>query len=192
VALHLRFTAAGAARVRLYLDYLLPRRDMIHQRPADVRLTIGDLAASLLSWTLPKSFTCDNRACSRHVATFGELACHERLNPETHAIMGDLVPICVTGFLKDIAKWGRRDSILTKDDLDRLDRLKLPIHFISGEENRMFIPQSTKDSYQLLCERNGETHYRRTVYQGFGHLDCYFGEDAAKAIWPDLAASLDV
>lgn len=191
VALHLRFTPPGTAKLRLHLDKLLPRRQMIHQRPRDARFHLSDLAASFLARVLPTSFSCDNRACYRHVATFGELVLHGRINEATHALMGDLVPECLTAFLKDVAVQGRRDSILTDADLLHLDRLKLPIHFISGSENRMFIPQSTGDSYRLLCEANGPSYYRRTVYPGFGHLDCYLSRDAATVIWPDLAASLD-
>ena len=190
VALHLRFTPIGTAKVRFRLDCLLPKTDMIHQRPADVGFRIGDIAASLLSRILPTNFTCDNRACYRQVATFGELALHSRLDATTHAIMGDLVPECLAGFLKDVAKWSRHNSILTDEDSANLDRLCLPIHFISGSENRMFVPQSTDDSYRLLCDRNGTSQYRRSVYQDFGHLDCYFGKGAPQIIWPDLAETL--
>ena len=80
--------------------------------------------------------------------------------------MGDLVPECLTAFLKDVAVWGRQDSILTEEDRRHLDRFKLPMHFISGSENRMFVPKSTEDSYRLLSQANGPTHYRRTVYEG--------------------------
>jgi cholesterol oxidase len=55
----------------------------------------------------------------------------------------------------------------------------------------MFIPESTEDSFNLLCELNGPEYYRRKIYPGFGHLDCYFGMGAAETIWPDLVAALD-
>ena len=81
--------------------------------------------------------------------------------------------------------------MLKKGDLDHLDRLQLPIHFISGSENRMFVPKSTERTYQLLCEVNGPANYRRSVYQGLGHLDCYVGDGACEAIWPDIASTLE-
>jgi cholesterol oxidase len=190
VALHLRFTPVGTAKVRLYLDKLLPADEMVHQRPAESGMEFADIAASFLSRVLPMSFSCDNRACYRHAATFGELILHSRINAATHAIMGDLVPECLTGFLKDVAVWGRRDSILTDEDARNLDRLRLPIHFISGSENRMFVPESTADSHRLVCDANGASYYRRSVYEGFGHLDCYFGSGAPEAIWPDIAQTL--
>jgi cholesterol oxidase len=190
VALHLRFTPIGTAKVKLHLDRLLPSGDMVHQRPQVKDSNLADIAASLMSLILPTTFSCNNRACYRHVATFGELILHSRIDSETHAIMGDLVPECLTAFLKDVAVWGRKDSILTEKDLDHLDRLQLPIHFISGSENRMFVPESTEASWRFLSEANDESYYRRTVYQGFGHLDCYFGHGASEQIWPDIANTL--
>jgi hypothetical protein len=151
---------------------------------------MSDLAISVLAWILPKSYSCDNPTCHRHSASFGDLIMHARVNPATHAMMGDLIPECLTGFLKDVAVWGRKDSILAKDDMSHLGRLQLPIHLISGSENRMFVPQSTQSTYDMLCEANGPQNYQRTVYQGFGHLDCFVGDDACEAIWPDLAAAL--
>jgi fermentation-respiration switch protein FrsA (DUF1100 family) len=177
--------------IRLRPDWLLPRRQMVHQRPQDVRLQFSDIAASVLAGVLPTSFACDTKACYRHAATFGELVLHSRINEQTHALMGDLVPECLTAFLKDVAVWSRRDDILTDEDRRHLRRLKLPIHFISGSENRMYVPKATEDSYRFLCEANGPSGYRRTIYDGFGHLDCYFSADAATAIWPDLVAWLD-
>jgi cholesterol oxidase len=109
----------------------------------------------------------------------------------THALMGELVPECVMAFLKDVAILARRDSILRSEDLDNLRRLKLPIHFISGSENRMFVPESTRKTYDLLCDVNGPERYTRTVHDGFGHLDCYFGKGAPELIWPDIARALD-
>jgi cholesterol oxidase len=163
---------------------------MVHQRPQNKDSNLADIAASFMSLILPTTFSCNNRACYRHVATFGELILHSRIDLETHAIMGDLVPECLTAFLKDVAVWGRKDSILTEKDLDHLDRLQLPIHFISGSENRMFVPESTEASWRFLSEANDESYYRRTVYQGFGHLDCYFGHGASEQIWPDIANTL--
>ncbi len=191
VALHLNFTSLGERKVALHLDKLLPRRNMIHQIEGDAKFSIGDVAASFLSKVIPTSFKCDNSACYRHAATFGEIIQHSRVDPETHKLMGPLVPRCIAAFLKDVAKQGRPDHILTDSDLQNLDRLKLPIHFVSGRENRMFVPSGTEASYHMLCAANGPDLYRRTVYDGFGHLDFFIGKGAAEEIWGDLAASLD-
>jgi cholesterol oxidase len=183
-------TTVGTVKLATRLDRLLPGSNMIHQKPAELSGQIADLAVSFLSWIIPKSYSCDNRVCPRHSATFGDVILHSRLNPTTHAIMGDLIPECLTAFLKDVAVWGRKKSILTEDDMTHLDRLRVPIHFISGSENRMFVPVSTERTYRLLCDSNGPDFYRRTVYPGFGHLDCFVGDGACETIWPDFVPFL--
>jgi cholesterol oxidase len=191
VALHLQVTRVGTVKISLCMDKLLPGGNMMHQQPAEQGGQIADIAISLVSLVLPRTFSCDNRACYRHATTFGELILHERINHATHALMGELVPECVSGFLKDVARWVRHGSVLTSEDVRHLDRLKVPIHFISGSENRMFVPEATEKSFRLLCDANGESYYKRTVFQGFGHLDTYFGDGAAQAIWPNIAQALD-
>jgi cholesterol oxidase len=191
VALHLHMTPVGALKLKTRMDRLLPSREMMHQRPADKTAQLSDVAVSFLSHVLPKSYSCDNPVCSRHSATFGDLIFHARVNAATHALMGDLVPECLTAFLQDVANWARQQNILTAEDHKHLDRLQLPITLISGAENQMFVAEATALSFELLCDANGKDSYRRTVYKDFGHLDCYIGEGASTAIWPDLANALE-
>src|SRR5262249_11286959 len=113
------------------------------------------------------------------------------IDEATHALMGALVPECVTAFLKDVAVWVRHGSILTSEDMRHLDRLRLPIHFISGRENRIFVPESTKETFRLLCDRNGSAFHKRRVFGGFGPVDCYCGDGAPEVIWPAIAGPLD-
>lgn len=190
VALHLDMTRVGTLKLKTRMDKLLPKRDMIHQRPADLRAQVADLAVSVLAPVIPKSYSCDNPSCHRQSATFGDVILHSRVNEPTHAVMGDLIPECLTGFLKDVAVWGRKTTVLEGDDHRHLDRLKLPIQFISGSENKMFVPKSTERTFTMLCEVNGPSSYRRDVYDGFGHLDCYVGDGAITTIWPDLTKTL--
>lgn len=191
VALHLAMTTVGTIKLKLRVEKLLPGGNMIHQKVAQVGGQFSDFAVSILSHIIPKSYKCDNPVCHRHSATFGDVIFHSRVNPPTHAMMGALIPECLCAFLKDVAIWGRKRSILRKDDMDHLDRLKLPISFISGSENRMFVPAATERTYQLLCEKNGESFYQRKVYPDFGHLDCFIGQGADQIIWPDIANALE-
>lgn len=191
VALHLNFTPVGTVKLATHMEKLLPSGDMIHEKPAERVGQISDIAISVLAKLIPKSYKCDNPTCPRHSASFGDVILHSRLNAPTHAMMGDLIPECVTGFLRDVAVWGRRKTVLEEQDMPHLDRLKLPIHFISGSENKMFIPVSTERTYNLLSEKNGPDTYKRTVYDGWGHLDCFIGDNANTVIWPDIATTLD-
>jgi hypothetical protein len=190
VALHPYMTTVGQLKLNTRLEKLLPGGEMVHQKPAEKNPQMVDLAVSVLSHLVPKSYSCDNPVCPRHSATFGDLILHTRVNKATHDIMGDLIPECVMGFLKDVAVWTRKKTVLTSEDRQHMDRLRVRTHFVSGAENRMFVPRSTEVTYELLSELNGQDLYRRTVYPNFGHLDCYISDAAADAIWPDLAATL--
>jgi len=190
VALHLELTPVGTFKVDTRLDRLLPTGDLIHEKPSELTSQVSDIAISGLAMVLPKSYSCNNPACYRQSATFGDIILHSRLNPPTHAMMGELVPECSTGFLKDVAFWSRMDCVLEKEDFDHLDRLQLPITFISGSENRMFVPEGTARTYKLLCDENGVTNYERKVYPGFGHLDCFISDAGRAKIWPDIAKAL--
>jgi cholesterol oxidase len=191
VGLHMKFTRVGRLKVKSRLERLLPSTQMVHQQPAAVTHRLADRGVTRATWILPRTFTCDNRACARHHATFGELILHSRVNAETHALMGDLIPECVMAFLHDVARLARRDDILTDEDRRHLDRLRLPIQLISGADNRMMVPESTARTHQLLCEANGPSFYQRNVHDGFGHLDCFVGDGAADEIWPGLVGTLD-
>jgi pimeloyl-ACP methyl ester carboxylesterase len=190
VGLHLELTPFGRLKVNTHLDRLLPTGEMIHEKLSQVNFQWSDAVISGLSIFIPKAYGCYNPACYRQSATFGDIILHSRLNPKTHAVMGELLPECSTGFLKDVAFWLRKNSVLKKEDFAHLDRLQLPITFISGSENRMFVPEGTARTYKLLCDKNGPENYERKVYPGFGHLDCFISDAGRTNMWPDIANAL--
>jgi hypothetical protein len=120
-------TEVGMLKVETHVDQVLPATDMVHQRPEDVAHTPSDLAVSVLARIVPRSYSCDNPACYRQSATFGDLILHDRVDATTHALMGDLVPEVVSGFLQDVGVHVRRGSVLEDRDMSRLDRLAFPI-----------------------------------------------------------------
>jgi cholesterol oxidase len=190
VALDLVMTQVGMLKVETHVDRAIPAGELVHQKPDEVEHTAADLAVSVLARIIPKSYSCDNPACYRHSATFGDLILHERVDPQTHAMMGDLVPVVVTGFLHDVGVHARRRTVLEDEDLAHLDRFDFPIQLVSGQENRMFVPESTERTYQRLVEANGPENYTRIVHEGFGHLDCYIGQGAEEEIWPGYLSVL--
>jgi cholesterol oxidase len=75
--------------------------------------------------------------------------------------------------------------------LPHLDRLALPITFIHGADNECFEPESTRITYELLRQTNGTSFYDRHVIPGYGHIDCIFGKNASKDIFPIVLNALD-
>ncbi|MEH0157448.1 GMC oxidoreductase [Limibacter armeniacum] len=69
--------------------------------------------------------------------------------------------------------------------------LNLPITFIHGEKNRVFIPESTEKSFERLCKLNGADKYDRHVIPLYGHLDCVIGKNAVHDVYPHVVAHLE-
>jgi hypothetical protein len=63
------------------------------------------------------------------------------------------------------------------------------IAFFSGRDNLCFLPQSQKLSYEFfLRTRKDHSHYE---IPGYGHLDMFMGEHAARDIFPLMVAELE-
>ena len=78
----------------------------------------------------------------------------------------------------------QNETLVTESNLEHLRGL--PILFISGSENVVYTPETTEKSYENLRDAFGEKGYQREVFQGYGHLDCFMGTEAARDIYPRL------
>jgi cholesterol oxidase len=72
-----------------------------------------------------------------------------------------------------------------------LDAFKLPIDFVTGEHNRMFMPEGLRRSYELLRGAHGDALYTHRVVGGYAHLDLWLGRDAERDVWPHVLAGLE-
>jgi len=192
VAFDFELPLVGRLKADLHLDSLFSEHQMIHFKYGEVTKNRADLAITGLAAVVPKSYDCSSVSCHRHSAVFGDLLHHERINDETHSIIGDLIPDVGTSFLVDVAHKTRASCVLTSDDQHHFDRLALPMCLISGEKNRTFRPQSTDESYDRLVQENGPSLYRRHVIADYGHLDCLIGDQAAEHVYPLLAKAFDM
>ena len=62
--------------------------------------------------------------------------------------------------------------------LPNLERLNLPITFVHGELNKVWLPEATEATYDLLRKNFDPDQYERVVIPRYGHLDPVFGKDA--------------
>lgn len=74
------------------------------------------------------------------------------------------------------------ESLVTPTNIQRLRNL--PILFLSGSDNVVYKPETTDVSYTTLTVGLGQKGYEREVVQGYGHLDCWMGEDAVRDVYP--------
>ena len=75
--------------------------------------------------------------------------------------------------------------------LPHIDRMKIPIAFVHGAENETWLPQSTRDTFDLLVKTNGPDLYSRYLIPHYGHIDCIFGQNAHSDVYPVILKHLE-
>lgn len=75
--------------------------------------------------------------------------------------------------------------------MPHLDRLRIPVLFVSGAKNDCFLPESTERTQAALVQANGPGLYDRRVIPGYGHIDCIFGKEAWRDVYPLVLQHLD-
>jgi cholesterol oxidase len=90
--------------------------------------------------------------------------------------------------LEHLTTMVRAGHVVTADGEDRylpnVGQFSIPVHIVHGEQNRCWLPESTAKTVDLLRGGNGQTKVDRTVVPGYGHIDCVFGKDAARDVYP--------
>jgi hypothetical protein len=81
-------------------------------------------------------------------------------------------------------------ELVTPENLKRLKGI--PILFLSGSENVVFVPENTDTSYTTLCNAHGRKWYEREVFQGRGHLDHWMGSTAYEDVYPRVKRHVDM
>ena len=75
--------------------------------------------------------------------------------------------------------------------LANIDAFKLPINFITGSRNKMFVPKGLQRTYDTLRRANGAGHYTHHVIPDYAHLDLWLGANAERDVWPMALAELE-
>ena len=138
-----------------------------------------------------------NESPVSHRITFmyGQLYQLEQLDQRTFDNLHELFGISNMDTFEHLALMVREKQVMSHKGKDvympHLDRLKMPICFIHGEENKTYLPKSTQKTLDLLEQTNGEGLYTRHVIPGYGHIDCIFGKNAATDVYPHVLAHLE-
>lgn len=143
----------------------------------------------------PDGQECNSPVCHRISFMYSLLYQHEQLGQRIHDNLHELFGVSNISTFEHLALMVREKQVMSHDGKDsympHLDRLKVPIRFIHGAENRCYLPASTKLTYDLLCDRNGPALYDRHVIPGYGHIDCMFGQNAARDVYPLILEHLE-
>jgi pimeloyl-ACP methyl ester carboxylesterase len=68
-------------------------------------------------------------------------------------------------------------------------QMRARVALIAGENNNVFLPESQRNSYAYLKKYKPDTTLH--VLKDYGHLDVFMGKDAARDVFPMIAAELE-
>lgn len=204
VALHLDAPLASVVKARAGLAGWLGRRGVGYMTPAP---ETESLLRAVMAVPAATHLECSSAFCHRLSFIYGHLYRHAQLNAATHDRLDEQFGRCNIAALQhlsqlvscgharefdhgrrgNLARYGRPDP---PDYLDPGPFADVDITFLSGTENRTYLPSSTARTFDWLVEANGSEHYRRHLLPGYGHLDTFMGVDAARDVYPRIADAL--
>jgi pimeloyl-ACP methyl ester carboxylesterase len=159
--------------------------------------SLQDRALERVMRALPIKRMHDSPVGRRIYFIYGDVFDHERIDETT---MAESVPSFFGAsnmtFFEHMAvmvrKGGRAVDARGRDVyLANTDRYRMPISFITGEHNRMFLPRGLAATHELLRTANGPDLYTRHVVPGYAHLDLWLGRDAERDVFPIALAELE-
>jgi cholesterol oxidase len=138
---------------------------------------------------------CKSPVCHRITFLYAPLYEHDQLNTATHDNLHELFGVASVANFEHLGVMGRAGHIVSHTGeevyLPHIDRMKIPIAFVHGEENETWLPQSTRDTFDLLVKTNGPDLYSRYLIPHYGHIDCIFGQNAHKDVYPVILKHLE-
>jgi cholesterol oxidase len=143
----------------------------------------------------PTRERCNSPVCRRILFLYGEVYDHDQLNAATHGALHEMFGVANMTTFRHLTRMLQAGHVVDAAGNDRYlpnaGRLNIPIAFLHGEHNRLFLPEGSERTYQFLCERNGPELYSRHVVPGYAHMDCFIGKNASRDVYPVVTRELD-
>ena len=143
----------------------------------------------------PTRERCNNPVCRRILFIYGEVYDHDQLNDATPAAIHEMFGPANVAPFRHITRMVNVGHIVDASGneayLPYVEGLRIPMAFIHGENNRLFLPEGSQKTYEYLCEKNGPQYYVRQVIPYYAHMDCFIGKHAARDVYPVVLAELE-
>lgn len=137
---------------------------------------------------------CHNPVCHRITFLYGLLYEHQELNESLHENLHELFGVGNIEQFEHLSTMVRKGHVTSFSGEDiylpHPERMAIPITFISGAKNKCYLPESTELTFEYLRKANDPDLYERFVIPNYGHIDCIFGENAVKDVFPTILAGL--
>lgn len=127
---------------------------------------------------------------------YGQLYELDNLNPATFDALHEMFGIVNIDALKNLSLMVRNKQVVAADGSDiylpELGRnMGIPIAFIHGDENACYLPESTETTYRALKNYYPGVKFSRHLISNYGHIDCIFGKNAHKDVYPFILNHLE-
>jgi choline dehydrogenase-like flavoprotein len=158
--------------------------------------SLPDRAVEAVMRVLPFKHVYDSPVARRIYFIYGDVFDPSRID---RATMDQAVPSFFGNgnmtFFEHISRMIREGQAVDAEGGDaylaNADRYRLPIAFITGEHNRMFVPRGLAKTHETLRDANGPDLYSRHIIPDYAHLDCWLGERADRDVFPIALAELE-
>jgi len=168
------------------------------QKTVDTNLPPDDwrnALAKIVVQMFPPKELCKSSVCHQIRIIYGESYKHDQLNAATHDAMYEMFGVSNNRTFAHILTAIQKGHVVDEKGKDvympNVSRLKIPITFIQGADNELFLPAGTDKTFRHLCEKNGADGYQRVVFPKYGHMDCFVGKTALTDVYPVLLGHLE-
>lgn len=154
-----------------------------------------------------KGEKCNNASCHRITLLFGRCWSHLNLNEATHRHMDRFFNGANMTLMPMLMRMGISGAVSTNapsyqdlTSMENVERLRgIPFFLFSGGDSDVLSPLATEKTYERLCDTfglsagkiEGGIQYRRKVIPGYGHLDCWMGQNAWRDVFPMVREEVD-
>ncbi len=133
----------------------------------------------------------DTNPVSRRISfLYGQLYELSQLNTDTYNALHELFGIASIDAFDHLTKLVRAGHLVDFEDGDTYltdanwKNLAIPITLIHGAKNHCWLPESTEITERLLKQHNPSIPYQRHLIPEYGHIDCIFGKNAVRDVYP--------
>jgi cholesterol oxidase len=149
-----------------------------------------------LNW-VPEDERCTQAVCHRLEFIYGVATHHAAIDEVTHSALHELFGVVNTEMLGHLSEMARQRSLVAADGSNiymprLLDALQLPITFIHGKKNGVWLPESSRVTYDTLVANfpNDRDRYKWKPIPCHGHQDLIMGDRSYLDAYPTILEHL--
>jgi cholesterol oxidase len=167
------------------------------QKTVDTNLPPNDwrnILADVVIQMFPPEELCKSTVCHQVRIIYGESYKHDQLNSATHDALYEMFGVSNIRTFNHILTTVLKGQVVDEQGNDvympNVGMLKIPISFVQGVQNQLFLPEGTHKTFQYLCQKNGSDNYIWITFPNYGHMDCFVGKTAVTDIYPIICSEL--